>query len=372
MPEYIYIYKKDIPIEPKTPLDYGYPLKVRKDRELIAKTFGGSLTKFITKDGKTGLFPNETDYVFDGDLNYFYLKLPVSLKPDAEQIVKNFIDKLKQNVSIRMGCEINKFDREQYNRYMLNTSNKFDPIKKCIKVAMREVSKEFQKDGHDLENDPRISNCQMFNPKQYEFINTISQKCKLYLDKEKDRYKIEVLPYQNTTQLGKKKREYFQALIKEKLNEIFPKKQHLKWILKEGGKLDKENFVMKYNMKDIYQSKVELKRDYRKVENLNMTTVLNKFPKLKDFICNVSKKTAFNTFIIINGKEEPIKFLDVTSTLKINGMMTFANYQDGEKKYKYENKCLYVNNKLVGKFKCIKEGNIKNGTGITMFIRKIV
>lgn len=357
--KYIFVRKKDLPLNPKTPLDYGCYLKIRNDPEVIAKAFG-SLERFITKDGKVGIFPHEKYYVFVGELND--IDIPPSLNPDIEKTLQDFVDQVKQNISVRLSKKICSFNKESFENILLNTNNKYDDIKKEIKLSIREVTKEYK--NKKLQHDPRLTNCQLFNSKQYQFINNVSRSCKLYLNNEKKRYDVEVSHFKD--QMDSRKVSYFQTLIKEHLDEIFPKSRYFNWCVKSNAKLQEPKYVMNYDSSQIYKSKVEIKVKNDKKIELTLDNILESYPNLKSYVQNVSNNAPYNTFVIIKGKVDITKFVDLSKSLKEeNKVVTFSNFENGEVNYKYKDKMLFENDVNLGKFK------LKQFDNVIVLIKKI-
>lgn len=372
MSKYIYIRNRNLPIKPQSKFDYGCYLKLRRDNELVSKTFGG-LDKFVTNDGKIGMYTNDDVYTFNGDINYHLDKIPLSLKPDAEEISSKFIDDLIQDISVRVGKKVSELNRDSCNKHLRNTNNKFDPIKKEIVWAIIEVARNYKLKGYDLKNDPNFNNSYIFNTKTYKFINNVSKSLKVYFDKEKDRYKINVSPFKKSEQFQVKKRNHFRDLSKEKLNLLFPKSDRFNWITKDKAKITEEKTELVYGEEDIYEAGVSKNLSTSEKSKITLKNIFNGNKEFEKTINSYSENNVMYDIIYIINENKNIEFIDNGRTFKdANGVIVFKKIGSDEKNFRYENKNLYINDKLLGKFKYLKNTNENTGRYIHVFIKKVV
>ena len=372
MSKFIYVRNRNLPIIPKTKYDYGLYMKLRRDPEVISNTFGG-LNRFVTNDGKSGMFINDDRYTFIGDLNYHIDRIPLSLKENAETVTDNFINDLIQDISIRVGEKISKFDRDLVNGTLRNTNNKYDAIKKEIVLAIVEVSREYKKRGHDFKNDPNFANSYIFNTKTYKFINNISNALKVYFDAERERYDIDVKPFAKSDQFQLKKRNYFRDLSKEKLINLFPKDDRYNWITKNKANLPEEKYGLTYGDYDMYESRVSKNKNIRKKSDIILQNLYKGNAKFKRAVKSYSENRVLHDIIYIKDGVKDIEFADTGKTLKTkNGVTKFKTIGSNEKEYRYEDKQLYVDGKSLGKYKFLKFTNEDTGKFIVVFIKKVV
>ena len=103
MIEYIYIRQKHLSLDEDetNPYDYGYFLKLRKDPQEIYKIFGPK-EKFVSTNGRMGLNSEDNEYIYDGKIKPLESKIPLNLRENFESVFGEFLEDLKQNISVRL------------------------------------------------------------------------------------------------------------------------------------------------------------------------------------------------------------------------------------------------------------------------------
>ncbi len=347
-------------------------MKLRKDWEVIKKTFG-KLDNFVSSDGSIGISSNETHYIYNGDLNHYIGKIPLSLKPEANKVTNDFIEDLKQAISIRVSNKIANYDSAEFDRVMKNTNNKYDSFKKEIRSAIKEVAISYKRKGYDFESDPRFSNSYIFNDRMHNFVSAISQNCKLFFEQEKDQYQVNVSHFRDTSNFEKKKIEHFKALTRKKLDELIPSTDLLNWVMNKKAFIGKGKYDLLYGSKDIYQTNVTKKVSNRKIKGVELRNVFRTNPEFKSLVEEISKETDCNVILVeAKEKENNTAFGDfIKSFKKENGTVTFSKFGDFKKDvYVYKDKHLYKNDVCLGKFKFHEYDNDINKKQIIVFLQQ--
>jgi len=380
--EHIFLRKRDLPTNPKTPLDYGCFLKIRRDPEIIKKHFG-NLERLVTKDGKTGIYANEIMYTYNGtDLNKQIIPnpdksilLPVSLRENGPKLTEDFVNDIIQNISIRVGNKIATFDRSTHNKVLRNTNKKFDDVKKEIMFAIKEVKKKYKKMGIHFEKDEKFSCSNLFNTNCFHLVNNISKTLKVYIDQNKERYVVDVAKFKkDKNRLTAKKIDYFKKLVREKLEDMIPSKEAFNWIVERKAELPEEKVSLTFEEDDIYDNPVSKKESIDDVAVITLDNFFIGHPKFERFIKKrISQQSKFDTIIVKrqNGIND-LKMIDFEETLNVekNGDMKFeAN--DGDQRYNYMNKHMYVNDKDLGRYKFIEFETDMQGR-LLVFLKKVI
>ena len=380
--EHVFVRKKDLPINPKTPLDFGCFLKIRNDPEIIKKHFG-NLDRFVTKDGKTGVYVNETMYTYNGpDLNKQIIPrpdksilLPVSLREDGPRLTEDFVNDLIQNISIRVGNKIATFDRSTHDKVLRNTNNRFDDVKKEIMFAIKEVKKKYKKMGIHFGKDDKFSCSNLFNANCFHLVNNISKSLKVYIDQNKERYVVDVAKFKKFKQrMAEKKVDYFKKLVREKLEELIPVKEAFNWVVEKKAVLPEERITLAFEEDDIYDNPVSKTPSVDDVAVVTLDNFFKGHPKFERFIRKrISQESKFDTIIVKRqNRANDLKIIDFEETLNVekNGDMIFEA-DDGDQKYNYTKKHLYVNDKDLGRFKLIEFETEMPGR-LLVFIKKVI
>lgn len=355
MQGFIELRQKDLPINPRSKYDLGYHMTLRRDPELLDKTF--DLNKFVTISGKCGLFPNEKTYIYAGDLNFFVNKIPFSLKPEAEEITKRFVDDLIQNISIRVGKSVANYKRDKFNSILRNTNHRYDLIKQEIRKAIKEVTTKYKRKGYDLKKDPRYAQSYLYSTKCNELISDISRSLKLHFDSEKERYSNDVKLYANMPVIGtEKKIKYFQDLTRENLLKpsMLGKKNPFNWIVKEKASISKENSSLVYGDDDLYENNTTKTIHQEYDAKVKLEHLLKGNPDFNEFVSDMSNVD--RDVIYIRMSEDPkknVRHIDVTKSFKKAGLnhYTFERFNPKKSSFIYKDKELFEDGDCIGKFK---------------------
>ena len=361
---------------PQSIYDYGHGLELARSPEIIYKHFGPA-ERFITSDGRIGIVEDIDRYIFTGNLSDYIDNIPITLKMNAEQTLKKFLSDVKKNVSNKWAIVLSKYSKKEFEDIMLTNTRGHNEIKDMIKMAIFEVVSEFEKKGIHLKEDPYFRESYLVKD-QYKMVDNISNLGKIYINEHSDRYETEVGPYKNKSNeiVEKKKKIYFRKLLQEALENKFPKKEYLEWILNKKGIMNEETRRISHNSFDLYSVKVFVNEDGHEKEDdlikISLKNLLSGNKSLNWFYENTAKVLSCDCITIMgddthdistssssssdSSKSKIINIIDPSKTLKRNknnGEISFKHYKSNGNydQYCFKNgDTLMRNDKKLGKF----------------------
>jgi len=372
-----FLFRKTKLLNGNSALDNGYflPLFIKTERHLgkVLETFNCQEQNIISEDGTMfsnprlfhkNMLKRKKQFIFNiyTDKTPDNLVLDISMLPNINLRLLEFIKKVKNSIIDIIPIFINKLDQNKFAEIMFKDNNDNDKLKKLISTIVESVINDYAKHKFDFRKDNYLYNKVTFLKETGKYTNELSRLIKMELLKDQNNY-TKLINSFDKSEIGMEKLKYFRDIVRTVTNKIFDSNNENWLYIPFKRKMDKENFVFKVNPNDFYKNtrgRIIFKMNYNeiKVENIlknntfynNYVMKLFKEGKLQD---------KFSFYFYDKTKEFIKPFVDDTKnyiTNKVYDQMKNVFKTGSEDQFLFEkkNSVLKRNDKQIGKFKRIE------------------
>ena len=174
---------------------------------------------------------------------------------------------------------------------------------------------------------------------------------------------------QTSVLANKKKKKYFQTLIRETLDTLIPSKGTADWMLKKHSELPAAPYTLRRGSSDLYDPPVTQQRETSAA--VSVFSILRNYPDLNQFYMNEAAKGPINVLLIARGDGTNTKIVDANNSYRETNEGVHFRDEAHKSSYVYKNSILHQDGQNMGRYRMLKQGDFGKGKGIALLVRKI-